>query len=237
MSPARKSVVPVVARRAVAASLKSRMWAGAALMTVGVAAAGQAQMPGAPVLQNAWAAPGIVVAANIAGGSGSSVYAGAAAWTPASGRFQLSGGAGMQSISGAGGGRAVYGARVAMPLMQAMSGKLGVAGFVGAGGGAGKTGDTTRSSTVIPAGVGIGYRQAIGTAGRGFSAYVDPTYQYHSGSKGSKGYIRFAVGLDIGITARFGLTAGLESGATAKPGTVGPRGSLYGVGVSMKLRP
>jgi hypothetical protein len=235
MRPARNAFVPVVAKNNVV-SVKSRMWASAALMSIGLAGMTGAQMPGAPVLQNAWAAPGIVVAANIAGGSGSSVYAGAAAWTPASGRFQLSGGAGLQSITGAGGGRAVYGARVAMPLMQAMSGRLGVAAFVGAGGGAGKTGDTTRSNTVIPAGLGVGYRQAIGTAGRGFSAYVDPSYQYHSGAKGSKSYIRFAVGVDIGISARFGLTAGLESGAKAKLGTVGPRGSLYGIGISMKLR-
>lgn len=194
-----------------------------------------AQMPGAPVLQNAWASPGIVVAADIAGGSGSSVYAAAAGWTPGSGRFQLSAGAGVQSVTG-GSSRAVYGLRAAMPLMQAMSGKLGLAAFAGVGGGAGKTGDTTSSTSVIPAGIAIGYRQAIGTAGRGFSAYVDPSYQHHTGSKGSQGYFRLAGGVDAGISARFGLTFGFEGGAGAKKGTVGPSGTLYGLGISMKLR-
>lgn len=193
-----------------------------------------AQMPGAPVLQNAWAAPGIVIAGNIAGGSGSNVYAGAVGWAPSSGRFQVSGGAGVQSRSGAG-SRTVYGARVALPLKQFMSGKVGIAGFAGIGGGSAKTGDTTSSTSVIPAGVAIGYRQAIGTSGRGFSAYVDPSYQHHTGSKGSKGYIRVAGGLDAGISSRFGLTVGFESGAKANPGTVGPGGGLYGVGISMKL--
>ncbi|MEO5568970.1 MAG: hypothetical protein ABIR92_10785 [Gemmatimonadaceae bacterium] len=192
-----------------------------------------AQMPGAPVLQNAWAAPGIVIAGNIAGGSGSNVYAGAVGWAPSSGRFQVSGGAGMQSRSGA--SRTVYGARLALPLKQIMSGKVGIAGFAGIGGGPAKAGDTTSSTSVIPAGLAIGYRQAIGTSGRGISAYVDPSYQHHTGSNGSKGYIRVAGGLDAGISPRYGLTVGFESGARADNGTVGPSGTLYGVGVSMKL--
>ena len=192
-----------------------------------------AQMPGAPVLQNAWAAPGIVVALDIAGGSGT-LYGGAIGWAPASGRFQLSGGAGVNDPK-EGGSRAVYGARVAMPIMQLMAGKLGIAGFVGIGGGGAKTNDTTSSKTVIPAGVGIGYRHAIGTAGRGISAYVDPNYQYHSATAGNAGYFRIGGGIDIGISARFGVTVGFESGATAKAGDPGPTGGLYGVGVSMKL--
>lgn len=198
------------------------------------ASSAQSQMPGAPVLQNSWAAPGIVVAGNIAGGSGSTVYAGAVGWAPSNGRFHVSGGAGMQSKSGAA-SRGVYGARLAVPLKQMMSGKVGIAGFAGIGGGPAKAGDTTSSTSVIPAGLAIGYRQAIGTAGRGFSAYVDPGYQYHTGSRGSKGYIRVGGGLDAGITPRFGLTVGFESGAKADIGQPGPRGGLYGVGISMKL--
>jgi hypothetical protein len=194
----------------------------------------RAQMPGAPVLQNAWAAPGIVVAGNFAGGSGTSVYGGAAAWAPASGRFQLSAGAGAQTSTG-GGGRVVYGARVALPVMQLMAGKLGVAAFAGIGGGPEKGSDTTRSNSVIPAGVAVGYRQAIGTAGRGISAYVDPNYQHHKGVAGSQGYFRLGAGLDAGISPRFGVTFGFETGAGAKTGKVGPQGTSYGVGVSMKL--
>lgn len=204
------------------------------LAMVIIPAIARAQMPGAPVLQNAWAAPGIVVAANFASGSGNSVYGGAAAWAPASGRFQVSGGAGAQSVT-AGGSRLVYGARVALPVKQLMSGSLGIAAFAGAGGGASRAGDTTRSNSVIPAGVAIGYRRAIGTAGRGVSGYVTPNYQHHSGSAGSQGYFRVGGGLDAGISSRFGLTVGVEGGAGAKAGKVGPEGTSYGVGLSMKL--
>jgi hypothetical protein len=192
-----------------------------------------AQMPGAPVLQNSWASPGIVVAANFASGNGS-LWGGAAGWAPASGRFQLSGGAGAHSPKG-GSSRGVYGVRVAVPLMQMMAGRLGVAGFAGIGGGAAKAGDTTASTSVVPAGIGIGYRQAIGTAGRGISAYLDPNYQYHSGTAGKKGYFRVGGGVDLGISARFGVTLGFESGANAKTGEVGPTSGLFGVGISMKL--
>lgn len=213
---------------------KSRMYVAAAAFAGSVGTTAAAQMPGVPVLQNAWAAPGIVVAANYAGGSRNSVFVAAAAWAPASGRFQLSGGGGLQTRQGFG-SRAVYGVRAALPLMQLMAGRLGIAGFAGIGGGAAKTGDTTSSNSVVPAGLGIGYRQAIGTAGRGFSVYVDPSYQHHRGTAGSKGYIRAAVGLDAGITARIGLTLGAEMGAKAAVGEVGPTGSRYGIGVSMKL--
>lgn len=205
-----------------------------ALSVVTVTAAGAgAQMPGAPVLQNAWAAPGMVVALDVAGGSGT-MYGGALGWAPSSGRFQLSGGAGAQSPKG-GSSRLVYGVRAAFPIRQMMSGKLGIGGFVGAGGGATKAGDTSSSKGIIPAGLAIGYRQAIGTAGRGFSAYVDPNYQFHSGSSTKKGYFRVGGGVDVGISARFGVTVGFESGANAAAGEVGPSGSLYGLGVSMKL--
>jgi hypothetical protein len=190
-------------------------------------------MPGAPVLQNAWAAPGIVAALNISGGGGS-VYAAAVGWAPSTGRFQFSGGAGMQSGTGTG-SRAVYGARIAFPVRQMMGGKLGIAGFAGVGGGAGSSADTTRSNTVLPGGLAVAYRQAVGSGGRGFSVYADPNFQYHKGAKGGQGYIRVGFGLDAGLSRRFGLTIGAESGASAGAGKAGPRGSLYGVGVSMKL--
>src|SRR3954462_606517 len=150
------------------------------LFAISLPSAASAQMPGAPVLQNSWASPGIVVALDFASGMGS-LYGGAVGWAPSSGRFQLSAGAGSHSPKG-GASRVVYGARVAFPVMQMMGGKLGFAGFAGAGGGGAKAGDTTSSKGVVPIGVGIGYRQAIGTAGRGISAYLDPNYQYHTGA-------------------------------------------------------
>ena len=119
--------------------------------------------------------------------------------------------------------------------MQMMSGNLGFAGFVGVGGGPGKATDSIRATSVVPAGVAIGYRRAVGGGGRGFSIYADPSYQYQSGLKNKKGYVRVGVGIDAGITSRFGVTFGVDSGASAAVGTVGPHGSLYGLGVSMKL--
>jgi hypothetical protein len=211
---------------------KSRFGIAAAL-TAALGFAASAQMPGAPVLQNAWATPGMVVALDFASGAGS-LYGGAVGWAPASGRFQLSGGVGSHSPKG-GASRVVYGARVAFPVMQMMGGKLGIAGFAGAGGGGAKAGDTTSSKGVVPIGVGIGYRQAIGTAGRGISAYLDPNYQYHTGAFRKKGFFRVGGGVDFGISARFGLTLGFESGAAAKGGEVGPTGGLFGIGASMKL--
>lgn len=199
-------------------------------LLIGVASDATAQMPGAPVLQNAWAAPGIVVALNIAGGAGSNVYGGAAGWSPSSGRFQLSGGLGMQSSTGSG-SRAVYGARAALPVAQLMGGKLGLAGFVGIGGGASGSKDTLRSSTIVPAGVAIGYRQSIGAGGKGFSVYADPGYHYHSGTS-SQGYFRVGFGLDAGISSKFGVTVGGEAGGKGRGTT---SANTYGVGLSMKL--
>jgi hypothetical protein len=208
----------------------SRM-AASALALIACAATAGAQMPGSPVLQNAWAAPGIVLALDISGGSGST-YAGALGWAPSSGRFQLSGGAGIQSDNGS---RGVYGARLALPLAQLMGGNLGIAAFAGIGGGSGSSTDTTQSATVVPAGLAAGYRRAIGTSGRGFSIFVDPNYQYHSGDAGSDGYFRVGFGVDAGLSSRFGITLGGEAGSSAPAGSVGPDGTLYGIAVSMKI--
>src|SRR6185503_16378935 len=87
----------------------------AAVLAVVIAGSADAQMPGAPVLQNAWATPGVVAALNVTGGSDGSLYAAAGSWTPGSGRFQVSGGFGFQTRTGNGSGGA-YGVRVAMPF-------------------------------------------------------------------------------------------------------------------------
>jgi hypothetical protein len=122
-----------------------------------------------------------------------------------------------------------------MPVTQMMSGNLGVSAFVGVGGGASSATDSLRATAVIPVGLAVGYRRSVGTTGKGFSVYADPHYQYQSGLKNKKGYVRVGAGVDAGITPRFGLTVGLESGATAAAGSVGPRGMLFGIGASMKL--
>src|SRR5437588_8614124 len=87
-----------------------------------------AQLPGAPVLQNAWASPGVVGALDFGGGADGSVVAAAAGWTPGSGRFQVSGGLGSRTLTGHGSSFA-YGARVAVPIFGGGASAFGVAAF------------------------------------------------------------------------------------------------------------
>lgn len=204
---------------------------------IAAASTADGQMPGAPVLQNAWAAPGFVGAVDIAGGSDATVYAGAASWTPASGRFQLSGGLGYQTRTGESSG-AAYGARLAIPFGGAAS-SFGFAAFAGVGG-ANRTDrdtlestgtDTTASTAQIPVGAAIGWRHALG-ANRGISLYATPSYVFFTGGSENGGLFRAAVGADIGITRSIGATAGVEFGGTRARELGGPSGTLYGVGVS-----
>jgi hypothetical protein len=218
------------------------------LLTVAVARPAAGQIPGAPVLQNVWATPGIVGALDIGSGSGGSVYAAAGSWTPGSGRFELSGGLGYQRMGGTAGSRGVYGVRAAIPLGGASS-TFGFGGFAGIGGGQGKTFstqdttftpggplvtevDSTASTLEIPVGVAVGWRHAIG-ATHGVSIYASPSYTFFSGgSGGNGGLIRAAVGADFGITSKLGATVGFEFGGKRERGFGGPTGSLFGVGVS-----
>lgn len=214
-------------------------------VTVGRPAAGQ--IPGAPVLQNVWATPGIVGALDIGTGSGGSVYAAAGSWTPGSGRFELSGGAGYQRMGGNAGSRGVYGVRAAIPFGGASS-TFGFGAFAGIGGGPGKivsTPDTvftpggplvnvidSATSTIeIPVGVAVGWRHAIG-ATHGVSVYASPSYTFFSGGGGSGGLIRAAIGADFGITSKLGATVGVEFGGKREQGFGGPTGSLFGLGLS-----
>ena len=222
----------------------------AALM--GAAIAG-AQIPGAPVLQNAWATPGLVGALDIGGGADGSVYAVAGSWTPGSGRFQLSGGGGLASRTGAK-ARGVYGVRAAVPLGGASS-TFGFAAFAGVGGGAGRTmrdtlflpcpatllqpcvtvTDSTSNTIEVPIGVGVGWRHAIG-ATHGLSVYATPSYVFFSGGGNKRGsLIRTALGADIGVTSSIGATLGVEFGGKRPKGVGGPSGSVYGLGLSYAL--
>jgi len=192
-----------------------------------------AQMPGAPVLQNAWATPGAVGAVNFSGGSDGEAYALAASWAPTSSRFQISGGFGSRHITAIG-SRSVFGVRLAMPFgAGAMSG-IGFAAFVGAGGSeGGKTavGDSVESTSEVPLGAAIGWRRALGAA-HGVSIYASPSYVLFSGGTKSGGLVRGAVAADVGITPSLGFTAGIEFGQTRGRAIGGPSGTLYGVGLA-----
>ncbi|MDB4875452.1 MAG: hypothetical protein JWM41_1898 [Gemmatimonadetes bacterium] len=201
-----------------------------------LATTARAQLPGAPVLQNAWATPGIVAAIDLAGGSDGSVYAAAASWTPGSGKFQLSGGGGFQRRTGAS-SRGVYGIRAAIPLGGASS-NFGFGAFIGVGGGPAGTktsvSDTTASTTEVPLGAAVGWRHAIG-ATRGLSLYATPSYVFFSGGSKSGGLVRAAIGADLGITRAIGATLGIEFGGTRSRQLGGPSGALYGLGLSYAL--
>lgn len=201
----------------------------------------QAQMPNAPVLQNVWTTPGAVVALNLAGGSQGSVYGAAASFSPGN-RLELAGGAGLQAVSGAG-SRLAYGLRAALPLGGATS-AVGFAAFAGVGGGvaarvqtsaiAGVPDTTTSASLVeVPIGGSVGWRYDLGN-GHGFSLYTSPTFMFVSGGGGSSSLFRVALGADAGITSVLGATVGVEFGQS-RANRPGPRGTLWGLGVSYAL--
>src|SRR5437867_9392165 len=136
------------------------------------------QVPGSPVLQNAFNNQGLAVAANVAGGSGQSFLGAAAAWGPGSGRLQLSGAAGASRANNA--TRGAYGGRLAASVWTSSGGALGIGAFAGLGGA-----PRTRSAGVVtnpalmilPVGVTVGYRRSMG-ASRGLSAYASPFYRW-----------------------------------------------------------
>ena len=202
--------------------------------TLAIAGTCDAQMPATPVLQNAWANAGITIAADYGKARDESAFAGALAWAPAESRFQLSAGAGFVKAD-SGGSQGAYGARLSIPLLNFASGSLGTAIFGGVGVTA-KSG-VTRSS--FPVGVALGYRHALGTT-RGVSAYIAPFYTIarikgDTSSKPTGGAIRASVGLDVTVAPQLGVTLGYEMGADAKAGHPGPRGGVFGVGVSYAL--
>jgi hypothetical protein len=227
-------------RKSIPTADRRMLWAlriGGVLLVILAASAG-AQMPNTPVLQNVWANPGLVGAVNLAGGSAGSIYAAAASWSPAAGRFQFSGGLGFSARTAGLGSGFAYGARVAMPLASPAS-SFGVGFFAGVGGSSSATrtvvdsltADSTRTaSTQVPVGVAFGWRRGIG-ATHGFSLYASPSYAFASGGGTRGGVVRAAFGADVGITQSIGATAGLEIGQ-ARARTGGPSGTLWGFGVS-----
>jgi hypothetical protein len=201
-----------------------------------------AQMPGTPVLQSAWAAPGFAVAANYGGGSGGSLFGVAGAWARATGRFQVSAGAGYQNRSDFD-GRGVYGVRVAVPFGDP-SGAIGLAAFAGVGGGPrGRRhvhvgvdtivviDDDVSSTAEVPVGASIGYRWAIGQT-RGVSVYAVPAWVFYTGGADNTGLFRAAVGADVAITRAIGATIGVDFGGTRASELGGPSSAQVGLGVS-----
>jgi hypothetical protein len=192
------------------------------------------QMPTIPVLQNGFVSPGMTLAVNYGSGSGSTGYALAFGWGPASSRFQLSG-----AIGGVrpdtGGTWTSYGARVAVPLYAGKADRFGVAAFAGIGGARRDTTAVVR----LPVGLGAGYRFGLG-ATRSVSAYASPFFVWSRLSeRGSRAQgdnaMRGSVAIDLVLTRNIGLTAGYEFGAKSSSAFGGGSG-LFGAAASYAFR-
>jgi hypothetical protein len=147
-----------------------------------------AQIPGAPVLQNGFITPGLIVAADAAVGWNHGLAAAAASYAPNSRSVALS------AAAGAG-----------FP-----DGPAFAYGFVGIGGLFGPT-----TVTDIPIGAGIGYRHALGESG-GISVYATPFYLIQR-SGGNEGSFRTGLGTDVTVTPRMGVTFGADAGTRGGP--------------------
>lgn len=204
------------------------------IAALAVSAAAHAQMPGTPTLQNAFANPGITAAVDASGLGGASSYAVAAAWSPASARFQVSVGVGMQTRTGSA-TRTAYGARVNFPILGASS-SFGVSAFAGYGGLSGASADSSDIKSLIPIGATASYRLAMGTA-HGISIYGSPVYEMvgRGGGVGSASVFRGALGMDIGITRSIGATLGVELGKNEASGSGRPSGTAFGAAISYAL--
>lgn len=194
-------------------------------------ASAASQLPGLPVLQNAFANPGITVGLNYGRAVDLTGYAVAVAWAPRSGRFAISGGVGSAKPDDTT-ASAAYGGRVSVPVLHVMQGALGVGAFAGFG----TWPFANRSVAVL--GVAAGYQRPIGSLG--VSVHAAPSYQRYSISSATEdvsgGLFRFAAGVDVSFGGRFGATLGFESGARHRSDALGTSSSIFGLGVSYALR-
>ena len=194
-----------------------------------------AQMPSVPVLQSGFAASGMTLAVNYGSGTGSTAYAVAFGWGPASARFQISGAFG--GVRGDTGSTWTgYGLRAAVPLYSGMADRFGVALFGGVGG---ARRDTT-SIVRIPVGVGAGYRFSFG-ATRSVAVYASPFFVWSRLSERGQraqgdNMMRGSLGGDLVLTRNIGLTAGYEFGGKGDGTSPGTASGVFGAAVSYAFR-
>lgn len=195
-----------------------------------------AQVPGVPVLQNAFLNSGLGFAANLSGGGrqggGGQGYLGAAVgYGLSGGKLQLSAGAGSQRSRGV--NRGAYGIRAAANVWNSRAGSLGAGAFVGVGGAPQKRANdvvTNPSILSIPAGISVGYKRPMG-ATRGVAVYASPFYSWvraDSGTVVQSSAFRFSTGLDFAFSQSFGVTVGGEFGSRRGSGG----GSNIGLGLT-----
>jgi hypothetical protein len=194
-----------------------------------------AQLPGVPVLQNAFANAGLTIAVNYGHSDESKAYAGAIAWAPASARFQVTGGFDAFEPDGADRANA-WGARVSVPITQTMmEGKLGIGAFAGVGG----SSQDEVSLLHVPAGASVSWRMRLGER-RGISLYAAPFYSWtrlsFDDESENKGLVRASFGVDVAVVPSLGITVGYEMGQTAEADEPGATGGTFGIGISYALR-
>ena len=195
-----------------------------------------AQMPGLPVLQNAFAYPSIAVAANVGYSEDALTLGAAGTWVPSSARYIVSGGAGLLSPEEGDENGFAAGARVAAPIRTFLDGALGVAGFAGAGGAWFEAFDEVN----VAAGVGVGWRRAFGV-GRGVSLHTAPHVRWvrnslEGGSSSTAWLFRISAGVDLTITSSIGATIGVEAGSTSDESAPLMAGTIAGAGLSYIFR-
>jgi hypothetical protein len=218
--------------------MRHHRWGFSAVIGLGVLCTAPdlaAQLPGVPVLQNAFANAGLTVAVNYGRSEDLQAYAGALAWAPSSTRFQVTGGFGTVDPD-PGDRTSAWGARVSVPVTQAMmEGKLAIGAFAGVGGAS----QDEVSLLHVPAGASISFRTRMGER-RGISFYAAPFYSWTRSSMGdvsdNKGLVRASFGVDVAVVPSLGITLGYELGQTADAGEPGATGGTFGVGVSYALR-
>ena len=203
-------------------------------LVLGASSAG-GQLPGVPVLQNAFANPGLTIGINYGKGDDSKAYAGALSWAPASARFQVTGGFGAFEPDGADRASA-WGARASVPITQTMmAGKLGIGAFAGVGGAS----QNGVSLLHLPAGASVSWRTRLGER-RGISFYAAPFYSWTrvkaDEESVSKGLLRASLGVDVAVVPSLGVTLGYELGQKAGEDEPGATGGTFGVGISYALR-
>lgn len=194
-----------------------------------------AQMPGLPVLQSAFANPGITAAMNVGYSRDALGYGLAAAWAPSTARYVLSAGAGAYDVNESGSAPS-GGARVSMPLATYWEEALGLAGFAGAGG----AWREEWNQLAVAAGIALAWRREYGV-GRGVSLHTAPMVRWMRNSADgesseSAALFRISAGVDVTITRSIGATLGFESGQTRRDAVPGLDRSLAGVGVSYVFR-
>jgi len=207
-----------------------------ACATLGLSAAvAAAQMPTVPVVQNGFVGSGMTLAVNYGSATGSTAYAIAAGWGPASARFQISGAVGGVRPD-TGSTWTGYGVRAAVPLWSTRDDRLGVAVFGGVGG---ARRDTT-SIVHVPVGIGAGYRFPLG-ATRSVAAYASPFFVWSRLSEGGNraegdNTMRGSVAADLVLTRNIGFTAGYEFGSKGEGTSLGSAGGVFGAAVSYAFR-